>query len=134
MAFHATLEIDNKTYDMLNWNMQVSQHIDSTGRPIANPEGGLITVTLKSTESNELFEWATSADMTKSGRMVFQRYDNDGSLKTYVFKNAYCIDFFEEFSSEGTTPMTIKITISAMELKNGNAGIEKNWDKTGAVQ
>jgi hypothetical protein len=129
MAFHGVLEIDNKQYKMLQWNLHISQRTDQNGRPMANPEGGKITVTLESTGDNDFFEWVVSPDMSKNGRIVFQRRDNTSSLKTFEFKNAYCIDYFEDFIAEGSSPMKLRITISALELKSGSAQLAKNWDK-----
>ncbi len=129
MAFNGKLVIDDKEYTLLNWNIRVSQTVDETGRPIANPQGGLLSLTINSVGNHDFFEWATSPDMTKSGEIKFQRTDNTASLKTYEFKNAYCIDFYEEFDSVGAAPMTMNLIISSEELKSGSAPFKKYWNK-----
>ncbi len=129
MAFNGYLEIDDKQYRMLNWNLHITQQMDINGRPTANPEGGLITVTVESTGEYDFFEWVASPDMAKSGKITFQRRDNTSSLKTFEFKNAYCVDYNEDYSSEGANPMILRIVLSANELKCGSANLIKHWDK-----
>ncbi len=129
MAFNGYLEIDDKQYRMLQWNLHINQQMDANGRPAANPEGGLITVTVESTGEYDFFEWVASPDLAKSGKITFQRRDNTSSLKTFEFKNAYCVDYNEDFCSDGNNPMILRIMISAKEVKCGSAKLSKNWDK-----
>ncbi len=132
MAFNGYLEIDDKQYRMLNWKINISQRTDRNGRPAANPEGGKILVTIESTGETDFFEWVASPDMAKSGKITFQRRDNTSSLKTFEFKNAYCIDYCEEYSADGSSPMRLRIVISSLEIKCGSAKLSKSWDKVSA--
>ncbi len=129
MAFNGYIEIDSKQFRMLQWNLHINQQTDQTGRPVSNPQGGLITITLESTGDLDFLEWVTSPDMVKSGRITFQRRDNTSSLKTFEFKNAYCINYDEDYLDEGSQPMTFSITISANELKCGSVKLSKSWNK-----
>ncbi len=129
MAFNGHLEFDDKQYRLLQWNIRINQQTDRTGRPVSNPEGGKITAILESTSDTEFFDWVSSPDMLKSGKITFQRRDNTSSLKTFEFKDAYCIDYSEDFDSEGSSPMKIKITLSAQNIKCGSSSLTKNWYK-----
>ncbi|MCG8688067.1 MAG: hypothetical protein MI892_24545 [Desulfobacterales bacterium] len=129
MSFNGILEIENEKYRVINWNVNIKQQVDHTGRPNANPGGGLIRITVESSDSSDLMEWAVSPDMTKNGRIVFQRRDNSSSLRTFDFREAYCVEYNESFSSEGTNPMLIIITLSSQSLKSGSAELSKNWNK-----
>jgi hypothetical protein len=129
MSFNGILEVDNKKHRVLNFNIRISQRVDETGRPNSNPAGGMFVITLESTENSDFLDWAISPDMTKSGKIVFQRRDNDTSLRSYEFKEAYCIDFVEDFSAESSTSMKFRIVISAKSVKSGIAELTKNWDK-----
>lgn len=133
MAFNGILEIDNKQYRMLQWSLHVNQSIDRNGRPMANPAGGLLNITLESTGENDFFEWVVSPEMMKSGSIKFQRRDNTSSLKSFEFRNAYCTDYFEDFVSGGTSPMKLRITISAMEIQSGSTTMAKNREKATAA-
>ncbi len=129
MAFNGYMEIDDKKYRMLKWGLNINQQTDQTGRPVANPAGGLITVVLESTGETDLFEWVSSPDMTKSGKITFQRRDNTSSLKTFEFKDAYCINYDEDFSDTGGQPMITSVTISAKELVCSAVKLKKSWNK-----
>ncbi len=129
MAFNGHLEFDDKQYRLLKWNLRINQQTDRSGRPVSNPEGGRITALVESTSEIDFFEWIASPDMVKSGKISFQRRDNTSSLKTFEFKDAYCIDYSEDFDSEGTSPMKIKVTLSAKKIKCGNCSLTKNWNK-----
>lgn len=129
MSFNGILEIDNKRHRILNWNIRITQKVDETGRPNANPSGGFITISIESTENNDFLDWAVNPDMTKSGTILFQRRDNDTSLLRYEFTDGYCIDFDEDFNAQGNNPMILKIVISAQTVKSGMAELTKNWNK-----
>lgn len=130
MSFNGIAVIDTIEYRILSWDIHIGQQMDQSGRPSANPSGGLIRLTLESTGETDLIDWAISPSMTKCGKIIFEDRTKKTGLKTYEFIDGYCVDFREEFHAEGSSPMEIRIAISAKSLKIGVTEMSKNWGKS----
>ena len=133
MSFKGMLELDgnsSKQYRILNFNVRINQKMDQTGRPNANPGGGLFVITIESTRGSDFLDWVISPDMTKNGKIIFNDRDSNAqSLRTSEFTEAFCVDYVEDFSSESSSPMKCRIVISAKHIQSGTAEFEKKWDK-----
>ena len=126
MSFLAKLKLGSE-YNILTVEYDIMQMMDHDHRPSDLPKGGLIQVTIESSNSNELFEWMVHPTMLKNGRIDFYRRDANSSMKTIEFTDAFCVYLKEVFNAEGKTPMVTKLTISARELKVKNLTISNPW-------
>ena len=54
MSFLAKLELDDKTYNVLECEYDFTQNIDETGKPKGMPYGGEISIRVESTGTPEL--------------------------------------------------------------------------------
>lgn len=54
MAFRASLELNNKEFDVLYSNYEFSRNTDSKGMPSSSVLGGRVKVTIESTEDGSV--------------------------------------------------------------------------------
>jgi hypothetical protein len=127
MTFQGELEVDNTKYKIISLDLSFHQQIDSTGKPCANPGGGIIQVTLDSTgDNNVLLQWMISPDSSKDVTIYFANYDMGKPRKIFLAK-AFCVGYHEHFESTGNSPAIITLTLSAQTITCGEAKLEKKW-------
>lgn len=129
MARKGTLTIEDKEYVLLNFSMKITREYDHRGRPSTMPKVGLLTMEVESIGDHFLAAWALVPSTTKSGQMKFYKTDEDSTLKTYDFEDAYVMDFEEIYDNYNTLNMSIKITIfcNTIELQPGGIFHDNNW-------
>lgn len=124
--------------ELLSTSLDYHRFFDVSGRPASKTLGGLISVTFPSQAGDdELLNWLTHEPeeelcMLTEGKIVFYGGDIDEqTLFEYKFNDAALIYWNERFTSTGTSPMTVTISISAaiQEIKNVNyvKAWQKNW-------
>ena len=128
MSFLSNLQIDGKEYKVLESSYLLNQPIDRVGKPKGRPEGGKITVTIKSEGKTDLFQWMKESSLAKSGSLTFYKDNAMAILFELKFSNAFCINYTEHFLSTTTKPMTTTITISAQEIDLGGVKFDNLWE------
>lgn len=127
-SFLAKLEIDRESYTVLDCQYSFEKCIDSTSKPSGETLGGEIELSIESTGKTHFVDWILSTDRDKTGKIIFFRRDGLSRLLEITFEKAYCIKFREKFSSVGTSPMQINMTLVARSLSfNGSPIFKKNW-------
>lgn len=127
MSFKARLNVAGKNYNVLDCTYSLRQEVDATGRPSSVTRGGRITLTVESNNETDLFEWMCNNFERKDGSVVFLKRDSDATMKELNFTEGYLIDFEEKFTSDNEKPMKVTFTISAKEIKMGNATHKNEW-------
>lgn len=127
MSFLAKLELDDKTYNVLECEYDFTQNIDETGKPKGMPYGGEISIRVESTGTPELLNWMLDHNQTKDGKIVFYRRDAMSKLQEVLFKKAFCIKYKEHFDSQGTEPLQIEIRLIAQGFDVGGVAHNKMW-------
>ncbi len=127
MSFKLRLKVAGKELNVLDMTYQLKQETDATGRPSSITRGGMIAMTIESTSDASLFEWMCNNFERKDGSIVFVKRDGDATLKELSFKEAYMVQYRENFNSVGDNPVTETFTISAREISMGNAKFENEW-------
>src|SRR5260221_6051764 len=97
MSFKAKLKVAGKELNVLACNYAMHQETDATGRPSAITRGGKINLTVESTGDTSFFEWMCNNFERKDGSVVFIKRDTDATLKELKFKEAYLVDYRENF-------------------------------------
>jgi hypothetical protein len=116
MSFLAKLTLGENSYTVLAADYEVSQPIGRRNMPTDVPVVGLIHMTLESNNKSEIFEWAVSHKLAKSGSIVFYRRDAQSSMKTLNFKDGFCINFKEQFDADSEKPMRMHVTLAVREI------------------
>jgi len=127
MSFLAKLEIDGESYNVLEFDMHITQKVDHSGKPQEVAEGGNIHMEVESTKSVDFMKWMISNTQTKDGTIIFYRRDAMSKLKELKFEKAFCIDFKEKFLSTQEVPMTMELLISCRKIDFSGAVLEKPW-------
>jgi len=127
MSFKAKLKVAGKELNVLACNYAMHQETDATGRPSAITRGGKINLTVESTGDTSFFEWMCNNFERKDGSVVFIKRDTDATLKELKFKEAYLVDYRENFDNTGDNPVTESFTLSAKEIELGSGKHQNEW-------
>jgi hypothetical protein len=127
MSFLAKLEVDNESFNVLEFDVTFTQATDNNGKPANKAKGGQIRLVVESTGTDLFSGWMVSQMSTKDGKIIFYRRDAMSTMKNVNFIKGYCISFHKSFRNEGTIPMRTEILITASEIKIGNTAFENNW-------
>jgi Hemolysin coregulated protein Hcp (TssD) len=127
MSFKAKLKVAGKELNVLSCNYDLRQETDPTGRPSSITRGGKITVTIEATGETTFFEWMCNNFERKDGSVVFIKRDTDATLKELNFKEAYLVDYKENFDSTGVMPVVETFTLSAKEISMGSGTHANEW-------
>jgi len=127
MSFLAKLTLGENSYVVLNADYEVSQPIGRRNMPTDAPTLGLIHMTLESNNKSEIFEWAVSHKLAKSGSIIFYRRDAQSSMKTLSFKDGFCINFKEQFEADSDKPMRMHITVAVREISCQGVMLASDW-------
>ena len=123
MSFKAQLEFGSKKYDVLSVSYSFSRDVDHKGRPSSTVYGGTLSVTVESTEDSTVIEtMVNSKHKPINGKVTFFKREEDGAkMKEVTWTDGYVIAYSEGLDATGGNPMSISFTVSARQLKVGNA-------------
>jgi len=127
MSFKALFKVDGNEYRVLNCHYSLNQEIDKTGRPSSTVRGGVVDLTIESTDDTSMFEWMCDSYMRKDATITFNKRDEDSKMKELEIKEAYMISYEESFDDTGAGAMTEKFSLSARDIKMGNGEHENEW-------
>jgi hypothetical protein len=134
MAYKMTLSLGGKTYDVLSSNFSFSRSVDPKGRPSSGVYGGEIHLVVESYADTTLVELMLNKQHTaQSGSIAFDQGTSDGKMKEIKFTDGFITNYTESASAHGADAMTIAFTISAREIKIGDAAVLSNaWPENKA--
>jgi hypothetical protein len=127
MSFLSKLHIDGEEYNVLEFNINFKQDIDTASKPTGNAKGGIIKMIIEASQNSLFLSWMLSGDLTKDGKIVFYRRDALSKMKELIFEKAYCINYDEQFTSTTEVPMKITLELVARGLTFGDAKFFNNW-------
>jgi hypothetical protein len=127
MSFKATFKVDGNDYRVLNCSYHLHQDIDDTGRPSSTTRGGVVNLSVESTDDTTLFEWMCDSYMKKDATITFNKRDEDAKMKELEIKEAYMVDYEEAFDNVGQGAMIQSFSLSAKNIKLGNGEHENEW-------
>jgi hypothetical protein len=126
-SFKSTFKLDGKEYEVLNCVYSFAQATDEKGQPASDVHGGNMSLQFVATDDSSLIGWMVDPYGKKSGSVVFNKTDQDSTLKEVKFEDAYCVGYSESFSASSSSAMTISINLSARKITVGDATHEKKW-------
>ncbi|WP_426485773.1 type VI secretion system tube protein TssD [Flavobacterium sp. 2] len=127
MSFLSKLQIDGEEYNVLEFNIDFKQEVDTTSKPTGNAKGGNIKLIIEATQNSLFLSWMLNSDLTKDGKIIFYRRDALSKMKELTFEKAFCITYHEQFTSTTEVPMKITMELIAKELTFGDAKFSNNW-------
>ena len=134
MAVRARLTLDKLSdVRVIDFSYSFNRDIDASGRPSGIVRGGTVQMTIESTKSAFLPTWMTLAQgKTKEGQIeIMDDTDDEKPIKTIKFKDAYIVEYGENFSWQGGENMMETFVISCREISiegdGGPAVYENEW-------
>lgn len=127
MSFKAILKVDGEEYRVLSCNYSLHQDVDMTGRPSSVTRGGVVNAVIESTDDTSFFEWMCDSYMKKDATITFNKRDEDSKMKELEISEAYLVGYEESFDDAGSGAMIQSITLSAKNIKMGEAEHENEW-------
>ena len=127
MSFLSKLYIDGEEYNVLEFNIDFKQDIDTSSKPTGNAKGGIIKVIIEATQNSLFLSWMLNSDLTKDGKIIFYRRDALSKMKELTFEKAFCISYHEQFTSTTEVPMKITMELVTKDLTFGDAKFSNNW-------
>ncbi len=107
---------------------ELNQQTDVEGQPTGTTRGGKIQVKVKSNDdgNTELLEWMCDTYMSKSGSISFPNRQG-GEMKKLEFTEGYLVAYSETYNNADQNQQYEEFTISAKEIKIGNAVHNNRW-------
>jgi hypothetical protein len=134
MAVRARLELDSlQDVRVIDFSYSFNRDIDASGRPSGIVRGGTVQMTIESTKSAFLPTWMTLGQgKMKDGQIeIMDDTDDEKPIKTIKFKDAYIVEYGENFSWQGGENMMETFVISCREITiegdGGPAVYENEW-------
>jgi hypothetical protein len=119
-------EFKEKKREVATFSMTFNQMTDMEGQVTDLPRGGKITMRVKALNdgNSDLVCWMTDKKQAYNGSIAFYNTTNGNLMKTYTFKDAYCVDYEEHWEDDVYNSLLShweEITISCREITNGGA-------------
>lgn len=128
MSFIARLQLQNEDeINVLRCGFHFKKNIDVTGKAASRAMGGVIDITLASTNHLGLLEWMITTSQMKSGKITFIRYDTMSRLKTLEFENTLCVEYHETFDPTAEHPIILQLKLSAHTIRLEDTVFKNNW-------
>ena len=131
MAAQRTVTIDADGIaqrEVMYVRYELNQQTDVEGQPTGTTRGGKITVKVKSNDdgNTDLLEWMCDTYMSKSGKISWPNRQG-GEMKHLDFTEGYMVEYAETYDNKNEVQQYEEFTISAKEIKMGNAQHNNRW-------
>ncbi len=112
MSFKCTLQVADKTFEVLECNVWLNQKFDKNGRPASGVQGGNIILLLEGSDDDTLGTWMADPTKKQDGVITFFRIDQDSKSKELEFKGGYAITLIESFIADDDVSMIPELEIA----------------------
>ncbi len=131
MSFKSILSVGGMSIDTNFVHLDINQNVDERGRPASLAHGGKITVEFDTpSDSDVISDWMCNPVKTMGGSITYKKIDQDSTMKTISFENAYCIEYHERFDGTmSASNMVTMITISPEKITVGSVSLDNQWPK-----
>ncbi|WP_025739947.1 type VI secretion system tube protein TssD [Aquimarina pacifica] len=127
MSFEAKLHIEDQEITVLHCRFNFRKSIDAKGQPVESMRGGQISLKIEATNKIDFISWMKSSNQLKSGKIVFHKRDNMGSMTTVEFSDAHCIDYEKEFNAIDANPFVTRFVMSVKDISENGSAFENDW-------
>lgn len=129
--FTAKLKIEGKEFSVLKCFYHMDRDTDQSGRPATDVRGGTVMIQIESSSETMFWDWMINPYAQKDGEVEFMKRNDPTPAKVLKFKEAYIVQYGENFDVVGGTrdqPMIENITVSARVLQLDPGGeFTKIW-------
>jgi hypothetical protein len=97
MSFKADLDLNGKTFEVLEFKSQLEQKYDQKGKPTSGVKGGSFYLIIAGTPEDTFAAWITDPTKKNDGTITMYRIDQNSKFKEYKFTGAYITRLIESF-------------------------------------
>ena len=126
-SFKAIFKFEGKEYEVITCVYSLGQSVDDKGRPSSTVRGGNISLQVAASDDDTLIGWMVDPFKKSDGSIIFNKIDENSTMKELKFEQGYCVGYSESFSASSNGPMTVSLNISAKKITLGNATHENIW-------
>jgi len=127
----AKLEIEGKTFNILNFSFDFEQNSSYNGYPSSTPTGGLFKIVIESTQEKLFFEWMSKENSMKNAKIIISPSFAMGKSRVIELIDGYLIKYLENFDGINNRPISTYMELSpAIMLQDGVKIFEKYWKVT----
>lgn len=101
--------LDDKIYEIETFKIVFDQPIDYKNQPQHETLGGQLMITLTQAADNNIYAWAKTSTLMKSGQVLFQT-DVGITVIRIDFQNAYCVALSRKTNFQTGTLTTLVIS------------------------
>ncbi|WP_055448382.1 type VI secretion system tube protein TssD [Lacinutrix mariniflava] len=131
MSIVAKLYIDDKTFNILKFNVNFNQKSSNNGLPSSKPTGGLFSIVFETTKETLFYEWMVGNNTMKNLKIVLSPSTLTSKSRTIELFDAYCLKHEENFDGINNKPMMTYIQVSpAIMVQDGVKLFEWYWKVT----
>jgi hypothetical protein len=128
MVFKTELHLEGNVYPLHFLSVEISQVIDSIGRPSSVIRAGKIEIEMSAVEDDIIIDWMIQPKKKLNGNIVYYEIDEETKFKEVKFEDGFCVEFSEKFNAD-TDGLTTYFSISAEKVSIGNIEVNNNWPK-----
>ena len=131
MSIVAKLYIDDKTFNILKFNVNFNQKSSNNGLPSSKPTGGLFSIVFETTKETLFYEWMVGNNTMKNLKIVLSPSTLTSKSRTIELFDVYCLKHEENFDGINNKPMMTYIQVSpAIMVQDGVKIFEWYWKVT----
>jgi|GEM_PF-4164767 len=131
MSITAKLYVEDKVFNILNFNFSFNQQSSMSGLPSAKPTGGQFDIVLEATKDPIFYEWMTSNSLMNKVKIEISQSFTFGKTRQIELIDVYCLLHQDTFNGVNNQPMQTLIKLSpAILLQNGEKMFEWYWKVT----
>ncbi len=138
MPSKATIKFGSKEYDVVSYNFSAKRDVDAKGRPSSGSSGGLINITIETTEDKTVWQSFVSKNKPVDGTItVFKDDEEDAKLFETKWEKGFVVGFkheanflkAENVQHELSSNHLTHFTVSAEKLYLDDDVHDNNWPK-----
>ncbi|WP_054850865.1 type VI secretion system tube protein TssD [Olleya sp. ITB9] len=131
MSITAKLYVEDRVFNILNFNFSFNQQSSMSGLPSAKPTGGQFDIVLEATKDPIFYEWMTSNSLMNKVKIEISQSFTFGKTRQIELIDVYCLLHQDTFNGVNNQPMQTLIKLSpAILLQNGEKMFECYWKVT----
>lgn len=123
---HISLEfiLDEKSYQVEQFQIQFQQESDSKGQPQNETRGGQFSLTLTEAVGYNILNWAKKSNERKNGEIRFKT-ETSGTILAIEFTNAHCISLRRKINHQ--TGTSTRLVIAPQEVSLNGTTHDNRW-------
>jgi Hemolysin coregulated protein Hcp (TssD) len=133
MSFKAVLNVAGQSIEVDYFELDINQAVDARSRPASLSRGGIMVMEFDTPSDNDaITDWMANPVKQLDGSIIFKNQNQDSTMKTINFYNAYCINMIERFDGTmDSSNMKTTITVSPERINVGGVELDNKWFVSG---